>query len=967
MSIVSQLTDFIDSSVPARLQPDAHRQLEQLSNLLSTQPEFGSVLETQLVQQTLPRVWVTSLFAARQCLQHPELFWSVFSHKTLTRPYDSNELKTAVSSRISRATDYDNLAQLVRQIRNEELVRIAWRDLAGWASLDEVLTTLSDLADSLVDGCLTKLYNWHTEAKGTPRSAATGDPVRLTVLGMGKLGAHELNFSSDIDLIFCYSDDGETDSDKAVPNQVFFTQLARKLIAVLNDMTVDGFVFRVDMRLRPFGDSGPLVMNFGSVENYYQIHGREWERYALIKARPIAGDIQSGNRLLKTLKPFIFRRYLDYGTIDSLRDMKRMIAAEVQRKELVNHVKLGAGGIREIEFIGQALQLVHGGRNADLQHRGILTILNRLQAHQIIPQSAATDLSEAYNFLRRTEHCLQMVNDQQTHSLPRDATEQARIAFAMKFDNWDAFHDALSHHLTTTQSHFAALFEDHSNNHANDALLTCWNASQYSSSLDKSLIALGFESPEQAFSLLQGMKNGAKYRSAAATGRERLEKLLPLLSEKIVNSSAPDRLLPRLVALLEAILSRSAYISLLIENEHALEQVIRLFSLSPWIASWITVHPILLDRLLHPATLYAPIDANSLSRELDARLSVFDDDDLENQMNALRDFRHAFVLQVAASELAIAERANLTGQNLSEIAETICQKAFDLAHSHVSRRFGQPTYQTETGEVEAEMMVVAFGKLGSRELGFGSDLDLVFVHTANDPLSETNGEKSVANSVYFTKICQRFIHILGANTSSGVAYEIDTRLRPNGNSGPPTTSLSAFETYQLTQAWTWEHQALVRARVIVGSKQCKVQFEAIREKVLRLPRDIDKLRTDILEMRQRLLTEKPGPRDSFDPKCSRGGLYDIEFISQYLVLRHAHEHPEMINETSTLGILHTACDLGFVTTTQYQRLSEAFRTFLHVSRKRKLADDVIEPDEDNHLVENKQRVIECWEAILLGA
>ena len=914
--------------------------------------------------ETLPRVFAASDFVARGSVQQPELLCDLIASGDLLRTYPTGDLATRIAQSLAEAADEAALKTRLRQWRRREMMRIAWRDLAGWADLDETLATLSEFADACVDGALMKLHAWAVEKSGEPHGEYSGKSQKLVVLALGKLGGQELNFSSDIDLIFAYPEEGETRGTPALSNHEFFIRLGQSLINVLNENTADGFVFRVDMRLRPNGASGPLALSFAAMEHYYQTHGREWERYAFIKARVIAGDCQAGAELLKTLKPFVYRKYLDYGTIESIRTMKAMIERETARKGMQGNIKLGRGGIREIEFIAQTQQLIRGGREPQLQERRLLTVLPRLVAAGSLDLGAGADLTEAYIFLRNIEHRLQMTADQQTQQLPTEETAQLKLACASGFPHVKALADELERQRERVHRHFAQLFrtdEDTAGEREPDKLAAVWLGTADAESAKQILRDSGYAQPEEALNLVNALREGPMVTAFSTGARARMDRVVPLVLKAAGQSDDPQTTLQRLVHLLEAIGRRTVYFSLMAENPQVLTQLVRLGGASPWIASWIAQHPILLDELLDP-TLYELPTPEALRDELRQRLAHIPEEDLELQMEVLREFRHGHVLRVAASDVGPGLAPEQTGAALSAVAESMTAAALELAARDLERKHGAP--QCPGREMPPGFAVIGYGKLGSRELGYGSDLDMIFLYEGCDE-GMTRGTRPLPNEAFFARLGQRLIHILTTRTPGGILYEVDMRLRPSGKSGPLVTSLTAFRDYQREHAWTWEHQALVRARPVAGSPALAREFALVREEILCRPRDPEKLKTEVQEMRERMAAEKLNhDATQADVKHDPGGIVDIEFMVQYWVLRWAHEHPGLTRHTENIQLLEALKAEGLLEPARAKLLTEAYRRYLSVEHRLKLMErgSLAQPAE---LGDWPERVRQIWDEIFL--
>ena len=880
-----------------------------------------------LLAQLVP-VWGGSEFVARACIREPALLTDLTVSSDLTTVNGPGDCAARLAQRLIDVGDEGRLMTALRQFRRREMVRIAWRDLAGLAGLVETLGDLSDLADVAVSAALDRLYAWQCQRYGAPRGA-DGQPQRMVVLGMGKLGGRELNFSSDIDLIFAYPSQGETDGARAISNEEFFRRLGQRLGKVLAETTADGFVFRVDLRLRPFGESGPLAISFAAFEDYYQHHGRDWERYAMIKARAIAGDLEAGERLLNELRPFIYRRYLDYGAFTALREMKTLIAREVERKGMQRNVKLGPGGIREVEFIGQAFQLVYGGREPALRERGILQVLDTLGASGRLPQTAVQGLKHAYEFLRRVENRLQAWADQQTHHLPEDDLARLRLAFAMGYGSWATFSQELARHVEVVSQQFAQVFgaaAEPEPDPGREGLAALWRGEPSEESALRLLARHGFDDPPLAWSRLQSLKNGFSYRAMSPRGRERLDHLVPRVLDAVVATPQPAVTLERVLRLLEAVARRSVYLALLADHPQVLAQLIKLFAASGWIAQHLVRYPLLLDDLLNPGVLYAPLDREKLALELDRHLAKVPAGDPEELLNALRYFKQTNVLRVAAADVSGVMPLMVVSDHLTEIAEVLLRKVLDLAWADLLPKFGRPRCVVDGEARDACFAIVAYGKLGGIELNYGSDLDLVFLHDSAGDRQVTDGPRQIDNPTFFAKLTQRIIHLITTRTGAGDLYEVDTRLRPSGRAGLLVSSFDAFVEYQHHHAWTWEHQSLVRSRVVAGPAELAERYRMIRQTVLQQPRDSVALRQEVREMRERMRTElDASTADLFDLKQGQGGIADIEFMVQYEILANAYRYPDLLAFTDNIRQLDGLERHGILPVADAARLRNAYR------------------------------------------
>ena len=890
---------------------------------------------------TLVQVITASPYVAQLICRKPWLLLEQINNGSLFRRLSLIELERAISGSLADIENEQTLSTALRQIRNEYSLRIAWRDLAGWADLDETLTELSNLADVLVKATLEKVNNWSVKKYGVPTGEFSGQPVSLCIFALGKLGGNELNFSSDIDLIFFYPEDGETrHTDKAISNHEFFVRSAKQLIKILNEHTKDGFVFRVDMRLRPNGKVGPLAMSFFAAEQYYITHGREWERYAWIKARLMAGDEKRGGEFLDQMRPFVYRKYLDYGAIEAIRSLKKSINLELKRKKILHDIKRGPGGIREIEFIGQVFQLIRGGRDLHLQQRSILRVLDKLKADNFITPRAVTELSIAYDFLRRSEHRLQMVNDQQTHTLPQDQPGKARLAFAMGFPDWETYKKNLDKHMGHVHSHFDLVIAapQREQEEENDTgLMSVWSGELDEDEAISVLQAHGYHTdPKHTLNLLNATHNGSAYAALTGNGRERIDRLIPLLLAAAGSGEHSEKTLARLLNVLEAIGRRSAYLALLVENPLALSQLVQLCSASSWIAEWIAQHPLLLDELLNPVGLSEHPSKEILSEELSKLIKQQDGSDPERMMEVLREFCNRHVLRLAAAEVGPGLDSSIIGKGLSDIADVLINSSLQFALAETSEKFGQPQCISGDSQKIPGFVVIGYGKLGGHELGFGSDVDIIFLYDYCDE-GETNGKRSIPNETFFTRVSKKLIHILSTRTYGGILYEVDARLRPSGTSGPIVTSLEAFTKYQETRAWVWEIQALVRARPVAGDKDLAAAFVKARQRILCQKRDAESLRVEVSEMRAKMMAaQKPHAPEKFDVKHDRGGIVDVEFMVQYWVLAWAHDFPELTLHTDNNAILKSLARAGLIKLAQAELLTNAYQYYLSTAYHLKL-------------------------------
>jgi len=915
-----------------------------------------------LLADTLERVWEASDYVAQSCMREPELLPRLLSSGRLERPNRPGEVEALLAASLEGVADEQALSSALRRFRRQEMVRIIWRDIARMAELDETLEDLTALAEVSVDGALHLLHDWTAAELGIPRDAE-GREQCLVVLGMGKLGAGELNLSSDIDLIFFYPANGQTDGPKVLSNEQFFSRLGRRLVQALDAPTMEGFVFRVDTRLRPFGDAGPLAMSFRAMEDYYQSQAREWERYAMIKARVVAGDGEAGRQLTETLRPFVYRRYLDFGAIESLREMKQLISKELKRKGMADNIKLGPGGIREIEFIGQAFQLIRGGRDPDLQIRPIRPVLRLLGEKGLLPAYAVQQLDAAYEFLRLVENRLQAWKDRQTHLLPEDEVGRLRLARSMGFEDWGPFLKTLDEHRRRVQGQFDRVFAaPHAEEeHQEQSFAAIWRgAAEEAHSLDV-LAEAGFADPAGALERLDRFRDTAARKGLSTRGAERLAQLMPLVLQVIASSDTPDLALERVLRVLESVVRRTAYLAMLIEHPVVLSQLARLAGMSPWVSDQIARHPLLLDELLDPRRLFAPLRRADLEEELDVLLAPVDEEDLEQQMERLRQFAQGNMLRVAAADLTGAIPLMVVSDYLTEIAEVSVRRVLELTYGHLVRKHGRP------GGIDGEgtgFLVLGYGKLGGIELGYGSDLDLVFLHGVESLSQMTGGERPISNEQFYARLGQRMIHMMTTQTPSGQLYEVDMRLRPDGNKGVLVRSLRSFGDYQDKDAWTWEHQALVRARPVAGDESLAFRFAEVRRETLCRERDPDTLRREVREMREKMRANLDKTRDGrFDLKQGHGGIADIEFMVQYSVLRWASRHPDLAVWTDNIRLLETLARLDLMPGNAAQDLTAAYKD-LRAAYHRSALQDQPTTIPDDALVEQRSKVQALWRELM---
>lgn len=812
----------------------------------------------------------------------------------------------------------------LRQLRQRVMAHLALRDLADGAALAEIVETMTTLADVTTVFALTALHEDLARRYGHPLGAAA-QPQHLAIIGMGKLGGRELNVSSDVDYIFVYPENGETsgrdDGAGRIDNYDFFTRLGKKLIASLNDTTADGQVFRVDMRLRPNGDSGPLVCSSDMLENYFIAQGREWERYAWIKARVMNESDAACEPTLTTsiARPFVFRKYLDFGAINAMRALHAQIRQEVARKDRVEHIKLGPGGIREIEFIAQVFQLIRGGRDTSLQIRATLLVLQRLGQ---LGQLAATDvdaLIDAYVFLRRLEHRLQYLDDAQTHMLPDAPEDRALLAESMGYPDWASLYQRLNEHRNIVSQHFQAVFSDPNEGDEGAPVQMLWHNSCADGESGSLLESMGYRDGTQLVDRICRFRQSSRYQQLPASNRERLDAAACSLINLATKTPAPDAALLRGLDFLESISGRGAYLALLQQYPVALQRVADLVGASSWAAHFLSRHPLVLDELLDQRLLETATDFTAYRKELDRALADAHDD-TEVEMNVLREMHHAQVFRLLVQDLAGLHSLERISDFLSELADIILERTIERVWRKLSKR------HTET----PHFAVIGYGKLGGKELGYGSDLDVVYLYDDPDPDAAQT----------YMRLGQRLNTWLSSQTSSGLVYEIDTRLRPNGESGMLAISLEGFREYEEKSAWVWEHQALTRARFVAGDAALGARFEALRKEILCAARDIEPLRREVLAMRQKMFDAHGAVTPGFfDIKQDPGGIIDVEFIVQFLILAHAHTHPDLTENLGNIALLGIAARHALIPTDLAESAQIAYREYRRLQHANRLNDD----------------------------
>jgi len=829
--------------------------------------------------------------------------------------------------------------QQIRLIRQRLMAHMIVRDLNGLADFAEVAEITSALAESAVAAAADFYHARLAEMYGTPRDAS-GQPQQLIVVGMGKLGGRELNVSSDIDLIFAYEQEGDTDGEKSISNQDFFTRLGKKVIAALDDVTADGFVFRVDMRLRPFGSEGALVCNLDALEDYYQNYGREWERYAWIKGRAVYGPEAA---LSKVMKPFVFRKYLDFNAYASMRDLKVQIQRDVVQRRMSDNIKLGRGGIREVEFIAQVFQLIRGGQVPDLQIKPTLAVLDCLAARSMLPAADVAELKQSYIYLRNLEHRLMYIDDQQTQDLPDSETYRGYLLQMLKQPDWASFKAELNVHRDRVQRFFDDTFKDEQSDDLQQET-ALWQGTLSTTEGEQWLQQHGYTRASDMVHLLQQTRNSQRIQQLPEQSRRRLDQLMPLLLREASQqqSTTPDTALIRTLDLLESICRRASYLALLAEFPDALALIVKLCAASPWIAQYVSAHPILLDELLNKQTLFKRLDAAQLKIELTRHMQQLAGD-VEAQMDAMRHFKHANVLKIAAQDLMTALPLEAISDDLSALADVILQVSVQTVWQNLSfKHLDTPKFA-----------VIGYGKLGGKELGYLSDLDIIFLF---------DDDADRAQEIY-ARFAQRLNTWFNTLTNAGLLYETDLQLRPDGNSGLLVSTVDAFNEYQQHKAWVWEHQAITRARFVTGDASIGAAFEQIRHQLLCQPRDKQVLKQEIADMREKMREAHKPKADRFDVKQGVGGIIDVEFMVQYLVLAQAVHYPELTDNIGNIALLQRCANLGLIESAALaERVADAYREYRTLIHHAKLQgqEAVVASDQ---LQAERAAVVQLWQAL----
>ncbi|WOE29333.1 bifunctional [glutamate--ammonia ligase]-adenylyl-L-tyrosine phosphorylase/[glutamate--ammonia-ligase] adenylyltransferase [Acinetobacter towneri] len=866
-------------------------------------------MNAEQLQKTLH----ASQYAEQVLANHESLLQQDYAIDQFLKPLSGDYIHQLVISTLQDIQDETLWMKTLRILRARLMFRWIWQDANQLTDVVTLTQELSDFADICVqvakDFARIPLVAKHGEPIGY-----NGKVQDLIVVAMGKHGAQELNLSSDIDLIFAFDEQGETNGRKCIEVQQFCILWGQKLIYLLDHITADGFVFRVDMRLRPWGDGSALAISHVALEKYLSQHGREWERYAWIKARIITGG-QEGYELLEMTRPFVFRKYVDYTAFEAMREMKAMIEREVQRRNIEDNIKLGAGGIREVEFIVQVFQLIYGGSKLELQDRQCLVSLRHLGEAELLEPQAVLDLEDAYLFLRRVEHAIQALNDQQSQALPTEPELRARISDTLGFADWDSFMQTLNEKRVKVIYQFEHLIKENEP----DSLLE--NYSQLEKQLDAVL-------DDQAKNLVHEFWYGHAIKKLTAKALQRLKTFWPHLIEAVLQSENPQMALMRLMPLVESVLRRTVYLVMLIESKGALQRLVKMATVSPWICEELTQYPVLLDEFL--SMDFELPKRSDLEDSLRQQLLRIELDEVEDLMRVLRLFKKSNVLTVAASDVLAESHLMKVSDALTDIAEVTANAALQLAYQMIVKKHGYPldSEGQRCGLEHNAFAIIGYGKVGGIELGYGSDLDVVFIHNM-DEQADTDGIKPISGFEFAMRVARKFVSLMTTQTLDGRVYDVDTRLRPSGDAGLLVTSLRAFEQYQLKSAWLWEHQALVRARSIAGEQCLRDKFEVLRCQILTQPRDEAYVRSEVLKMRQKMKdhlgSSKEQKKDGiFHLKQDAGGIVDIEFMAQYAVLAWSGSNPDLAHYSDNVRILEDAAKTGCLSSDDATALIQAY-------------------------------------------
>jgi glutamate-ammonia-ligase adenylyltransferase len=892
---------------------------EDLFRWRQLESSFDQCGYDELFRTQLENLSIASSYALNQLCRTPALLDNL--HRLKQFNLDQHELTQACE----QVQEVTKTQKILRQHRHAKLIEIIYLDVIDNIPLKLVLRHLSDLADQLIRCALTAAEMQLIAKHGQPVDP-DGNPITLNIIAMGKLGGRELNFSSDIDLICSYANEGDLTGYGHLAYQEFFTRVVKLFTKLLNDTTEDGFVYRVDLRLRPWGNSGPVALHHMALEHYYQLHGREWEQYAMVKARMITGSDNDQQFIQSILKPFVYRKYHDYRVFEGLAGLKDQIDRQAKLKNMHDNIKVGNGGIREIEFFVQAFQILKGGRNNRLQSQQIFTCFDILQTQNIVTSKTIEELREAYVFLRQLENKIQMIADEQSHSCPQNQLIQSRIAYSMNFSDWQSVQKVLDEHRTKVSHHFTELFKRDTGTDNDINISDVFSEEKPDNQQIELLESYNLNHTEEISQKLTGFLTSNAWGFMSARAKQRFSNLLPDLLKSISQTKNHLILFDRLLNLFSSIAGRSVYFELLHQNSHLLEKLIHLFNRSEWIAQEVAQYPMLLEYLIQPDSNDDKFDREKIANNLKIQLdNVAGDTELE--LDILRLFKREQTIVIAIAELSEQITPLAVSQYLTELAEVVLHAVYQLASDALQNQYGLPQCTVDGVIRDANFAIIGYGKLGGHEMHYQSDLDVIFLHDSAGNEQITNGKKSIDNSVYFARLAQKIISMTSILTSSGKLYEIDSRLRPEGASGLLVTSDHAYLQYQLNKAWTWEHQALVRARHVGGSPRLKQIFQEMRQSILSIERDGQKLKQDITEMRAKINQSKsPTEGDQRNLKSSKGCMVDIEFMVQYWVLLHANKVSSISIYSDNISVIKELFRLNLISSQQSQ-LVDIYQTY----------------------------------------
>ena len=899
---------------------------------------INQALLDKLLGKNLDYTYACSPFIKRLFEADKNLEQNSLQH--ISHPFSRQEMESYLDDR--QIKDEISLNKSLRKLRQQVIANIILRDLNKLCHLDEVLSSVTMLAEIT----LTHAHQFHFNSLKAIHGSPIGlnsEEQQLSIVGMGKLGGSELNVSSDIDLIFTYPEEGDTEGNESISNQSFFIKLGKKIISSIHDITEDGFVFRVDMQLRPFGSEGQIACSYQMLEDYYQKYGREWERYAWVKGRVVVGPQIELNKIID---PFVYRKYLDYGALNSMRDLKAQIQNDVNKRGIQENIKLGRGGIRKIEFIAQVYQLIRGGQDKALRLKSLLPTLNILKDKNLLSTEGVKALTEAYRFLRNLEHRLQYMEDMQTQELPKSDENKSRVARSMQYENWDLFYRDLESHRENVELYFDEVFKETIKDEDSPQLnLTkaLWNSTLRLEDANTQLESLGFKLPDETYQVIDGLKHSSRYLHLPEASRQRFDLLMPLIINEVSLTSDSHSTLIRMISVIESICRRASYLAMLTENPSALKILIKLSEASPWLTQYLIQHPILIDELLDINHFYTKPDFLALKEKLQKDL-LDAKGDIEQQMNIMRNIKHATVFKLAALEVIGDVSVENLSDYLTELADLLIEETLILVWGHMYPDQNDPP----------KFAVIAYGKFGGKEMSYTSDLDIVFIYDDNrDGMTEK-----------YARFAQRINSWLNTYTSSGVLYEIDLALRPDGASGLLVSSIDAFKDYQSKRAWTWEHQAITRARFCAGDIGVGNQFEKIRLDILETQRDLNKLKKEVVDMREKMLEKHKVDHEDFDLKQDRGGIIDIEFIVQYFVLAFSSSNKEITHNIGNIGLLNLFSEKDLMDSLIAKKLISAYRIYRELQHQlgleAKLDGKVKHSDVANHPAE----VVSIWKAVL---